>query len=92
MIDTLLRTLGLIGVSEHLAFKTPTPLWIIALLALVVAGLVILFYRRMPVATSPGMKGVFTALKILPLLLVVFCLLEPVIVTSRVTPGKGSFC
>ncbi len=88
-MDSLLRTLGLIGASEHLAFRTPLPIWIFVLIGLIAAGLVILFYRRMPVAVSPGMKTALTALKILPLLLVLFCLLEPVIVTSRVTPRQG---
>lgn len=88
-MDSLLRTLGLIGASEHLALRTPVPIWIFVLIALAAAGLVILFYRRLPVAASPGMKAVFTALKILPLLLIVCCLLEPVIVTSRVTPRQG---
>ncbi|MCY3773981.1 MAG: glutamine amidotransferase [Gemmatimonadetes bacterium] len=88
-MDSILGTLGLIGASEHLAFRTPIPVWIIVLLALAVAGLVVLFYRRMPVAVSPGMKAVFTTLKILPLLLVVFCLMEPVIVTSEVSPRQG---
>ena len=89
VMDSFLRTLGLIGASEHLAFRSPSPYWTIVLLTVVVAGLVILFYRRMPVAISPGMKAVFTALKILPLLLVVFCLLEPVVVTSEVTARQG---
>lgn len=88
-MDSILGTLGLIGPSEHLAFRTPIPFWIILLFALAVAGLVILFYRRMPVAVSPGMKAVFTTLKILPLLLVVFCLMEPVVITSEVSPRQG---
>jgi len=89
VMDSILGTLGLIGASEHLAFRTPIPFWAIVLLALAAAGLVILFYRRMPVAVSPGMKSLFTALKILPLLLVVFCLMEPVIVTSEASPRQG---
>ena len=88
-MDSILGTLGLIGPSEHLAFRTPIPFWIIVLFALALAGLVILFYRRMPVAVSPWMKAGFSALKILPLLLVVFCLMEPVIVTSEVSPRQG---
>ena len=88
-MDSVLTSLGLIEASEHLAFRTTVPIWIIVLFALVVAGLVILLYRRMPVATSPAWKSLFTALKILPLLLVVFCLMEPVIVTSEVSPRRG---
>lgn len=88
-MDSVLSALGLIEASEYLAFRTTVPFWIIVLFALVVAGLVILFYRRMPVATSPAWKSLFTALKILPLLLVVFCLMEPVIVKSEVSPRRG---
>ena len=88
-MDSVLSALGLIEASEHLAFRTTVPIWIIVLFAMVMAGLVILFYRRMPVATSPAWKSLFTALKILPLLLVVFCLMEPVIVTSEVSPRRG---
>ena len=88
-MDSVLSALGLIEASEHLAFRTTVPFWIIVLFALVVAGLVILLYRRMPVATSPAWKSLFTALKILPLLLVVFCLMEPVVVSSEVSPRRG---
>lgn len=89
MIDSFLYTLGLIGASEHLSFRTTMPFWVIVLFALSVAGLVVLFYRRMPVATSTPMKSLLTSLKILPLLLVVFCLMEPVIVSSEVSPRRG---
>ncbi|MDD9948641.1 MAG: hypothetical protein OXU48_03825, partial [candidate division Zixibacteria bacterium] len=89
MIDSVLYALGLIGVSEHLSFRTTIPFWAIVLFALSVAGLVVLFYRRMPVATSTPMKSLLTGLKILPLLLVVFCLMEPVIVSSEVSPRRG---
>ena len=89
MLDSFLNALGMIGASEHLAFRTTVPFWLAVLFALVLAGLVILFYRRMPVAISPAMKSLFTTLKILPLLLLVFCLMEPVVVTSEVSPRRG---
>jgi uncharacterized membrane protein len=89
MIDSILHMLGLFSESDHLMFKSPFSLWIFLGVAVGVVALIVLFYQRTTVPVSLKMRSLFIALKILPILLIIFCLLEPVAVTSEVTPQQG---
>lgn len=87
MLDSVLQFLG--GASGDILFKSPIPLWILATATVVLAGLVLWFYRHTTVQISGRTRAVLTAIKVLPVLFLIFTLLEPVLVTSEVTPQQG---
>lgn len=89
MIETVLQTIGLLSPDDTLLLKSPLAPWIVLGLTVLMAGLVILFYQRTTVAISRRARTLFIALKLIPLLLIVIILLEPVRVTSEVTPQQG---
>jgi len=89
MLDSILRMLGLFSETDHLIFKSPFSLWIFLGVAVVVVCLIVIFYQQTTAPVSTKMRSLFIGLKILPILLIIFCLLEPVAVTSEVTPQQG---
>lgn len=89
MFETVLKSLGLLSPSGRLLFKSPMTPWAVLFITAVVAGLVILFYRRTIVPVSTRTRTILIAVKLLPLLLIMLSLLEPVLVTSEVTPQQG---
>jgi uncharacterized membrane protein len=89
MFESILRLFGVFGEADHLLFKSPLTPWIFLALGAVLIGLVAFFYRHTTVAVSKRLRMGLVALKALPILLIVFYLLEPVAVTSEVTAQEG---
>lgn len=89
MLESLLQSTGTLGESDRLIFKSLLDPWIILFASAAIVGAIIWFYRRTTVPISGRMRSLLLTLKILPLLLIIVSLLEPVLVTSEVTPEQG---
>lgn len=89
MIETFLQTLGVLDAGDKVLLKSPLAPWIVLGSTVVIAGLVIFFYQRTTVPISKRARTLFITIKLLPLLLIAGMLLEPMLVTSKVTPQQG---
>lgn len=89
MIDSLLRLVGIFGNGDHLVFKTPFTPWFFLVLGTGLIGFVAYLYRRTIIPVSSRMRFLFIGLRAMAILLLIVCLLEPVAVTSEITPQQG---
>ena len=89
MFDSLLRLLGVFGNGDHLVIKTPLTPWFFLILGAGILGFTVHLYRRTIVPVSSRMRYVLVGLRAMAILLLMVCLLEPVAVTSEVTPQQG---
>jgi len=89
MMESFLQSAGVLGENDKVIFKSLLDPWVILAVTLIIVALVILFYQRTSVTITGRYQSVLIALKLLPLLLITCSLLEPVLLTSEVTPEQG---
>lgn len=71
------------------SFAYGISLWLFALIALGLIGIVILLYRQTTRTLSPGWKVTLISLRSAVLLLLLFCLLRPIVTTEQVIPQES---
>ena len=88
-MESFLQSAGVLGANDKLIFKSLLDPWVILAATLTIVALVILFYQKTSVPVTGRYRSFLIALKLLPLLLITCSLLEPVLLTSEVTPEQG---
>lgn len=89
MLDSLLKSLGVLSTNGKLLFKSPLTPWGVLCITAAIIAAVLIFYRRTTAPISGRTRTLLITVKLLPLLLILVSLLEPVMVTSEVTPQQG---
>jgi len=90
MFDFLFKYSPVVYEQGQWVFRAMPALLTLAILATMIAAAILLFYRRTTAPVRPWWHVLLIVLRVLAIVIVVFCLLEPVLSVSTVVPRKSS--